>query len=229
MIGIVTAVYDNFDELRPLPEQSEEVDAVCVTDDPELEAPGWRIMYEPRPGVDPNRAAKTGKCLPWAYSDCEVTIWLDAQFEVVSSDFARTAATCVDAAHPIAQYPHPQRDCIYEEAAVSATMARYHGEPLAEQVAHYRLALGHPPGWGLYAAGVTVRLDTPKVRAMGSAWLHQINRWSVQDQVSLPVVLRAYGLRPAPLPPYHELGIVHSPSDRHDYGVDRRVGTMLHG
>lgn len=229
MIGIVTAVYDNFDLLRELPEQSEEVDAVCVTDDPDLEARGWRIVYRPRPGVDPNRAAKTAKCLPWAFVAGDVTVWLDAQFEVVSADFARTAASCVDALHPIAQYPHPQRTCIYDEAAVSATMERYRDEPLAEQTEFYRTELGHPEGWGLYAAGVTVRLDTPDVRDMGRTWLLQIERWSVQDQISLPVVLRAYGLRPAGLPSFGELGIRHCPSDRHDYPTDRAGGVMLHG
>lgn len=68
--AVVTAVYDRYDTLKPaLPQSGPKVDWVCVTDDPGLEADGWRIVVQPRPGVHPNRAAKHPKCEPWRYTE----------------------------------------------------------------------------------------------------------------------------------------------------------------
>lgn len=203
-VAVITAIYDSYDELKPtLPQKGVSVDWVLVTDDEALKdettARGWRVVYEPRPGVHPNRAAKHPKYEPWRYTSADRSVWVDASFRIVSETLAVEALEYAD---PIAQFQHPWRDCLFAEATESAGLAKYDGEPSLEQAEHYA-AQGHPVNWGLWATGFIARQHTESVRALGALWLEETYRWSFQDQVSQPFVLRETGLRPASLPGTH--------------------------
>ena len=201
-VAIVTALYDRYDELKPaLPQSGTDVEWILVTDAmPDAEqAAGWTIVHDPHPGVHPNRAAKQPKFRPWEYTDAVASIWLDASFRVVSDRFAVEA---IALAEPIAQFVHPWRDCLYDEAAESAMLPKYAGEPVIEQGAYYR-ARGHPEHWGLWAAGVIARQHTEAIRQLGVAWAHEVEVWSFQDQISQPFALRETALRPAAFPGSH--------------------------
>lgn len=202
--AVICANYDNYDSFKGTCGQSlDDVDWVYVTDNEaigrgDVDPQGWRIVFEPRPGMHPNRAAKFPKCLPAEYTDAPCSVWVDASFQVVSDQFVTEALAWAD---PIAQFRHPERSCIYAEAQASA-YAKYHGEPITEQVGHY-LEAGHPQNWGLWATGVIARHHTPEVVAFGLAWLDEIDRWSFQDQLSEPFALRESGLRPTDFPGRH--------------------------
>lgn len=201
--AVICANYDLYDTFKPTLEQTIGVEWVYVTDDEALgrgdvDPKGWTVAYEPRPGLHPNRAAKWPKCLPADYTSAPCSIWIDASFQVISETFVEEALAF---AEPIAQFAHPDRDCIFDEVGAS-TSGKYAGEPIAEQAEHYRGA-GHPAHWGLWATGVIVRRHEPDVLAMGKAWLGEIGRWSFQDQISEPHCLRGAGLRPVDLPGRH--------------------------
>jgi len=203
-LAIITAITDDYDTLKPvMPQQGVDVEWVCVTDGEPLPdadaATGWTMVCEPRHSRHPNRAAKRPKLTPWEYTTATASIWVDASFRVVSDRFAVEALALAD---PIAQFEHPWRDCLYEEAAHSALLPKYAGEPIIEQGAHYR-AHGHPERWGLWAAGVIARRHTRQVQKLGEAWTAEIDAWSFQDQISQPYALRNVGLHPASLPGSH--------------------------
>lgn len=206
-VAILSAIYDSYDLLKPaMPQRDVTVEWVLVTDDEALKdeatALGWRVVYEPRPGVHPNRAAKHPKYEPWKYTDADVSLWVDASFRVVSERLAVEATAGLTEAEPIAQFQHPWRDCLYAEAKESAGLPKYAGEPVLEQAEHYR-TLGHPEGWGLWATGVIARRHTEAVQGMGRLWLAETYRWSFQDQISQPFALREKGLRPMAFPGMH--------------------------
>lgn len=206
-VALITAIYDGYDELKPvLPQQGADVEWVFVTDDPDIGEQetyrGWRVVYEPRPGVHPNRAAKHPKYEPWRYASAPVSVWVDASFRVVSDRFAVEATAGLTEAEPIAQFVHPWRDCLFDEATASAHLRKYEGEPVLKQADHYS-ERGHPAGWGLWATGVIARRHTEAVRELGVRWLAETYAWSFQDQVSQPFALRETGLRPTALPGNH--------------------------
>jgi hypothetical protein len=95
----------------------------------------------------------------------------------------------------------PHRHVIWIEAQASIGVesqgGKYDDQPILEQVDHYR-AEGHPEHGGLYACG-TIAWDTDSelARDLGAAWLAECERWSIQDQLSLPVVCRRLGLVPS--------------------------------
>jgi hypothetical protein len=150
---------------------------------------------------------------PWRYTDATASVWIDAAYRVTNPKFVHEAITY---AHPIAQFVHPWRDCIYDEATVSIQMGKYGSEPINQQAARY-LAHGHPAHWGLWATGVIARQHTNRVKAFGDAWLGECATWSYQDQVSEPYALRLHELWPTPLPGTHleNAWLAYEASGRH--------------
>jgi hypothetical protein len=203
--AVLSAVYDRYDVVRPvLPQQGADVEWVLVTDDEALyrgdaDPLGWQIVYEPRPGMHPNRAAKTPKMLPADYTAADWSVWVDASFAVVSPTFV---VDVLAHAGPLAQFVHPWRACLFDEAQASAPIPKYDGEPILDQADAYRAA-GMPAGWGLWATGVIARQHTPEVLAWGKQWLEENHRWSFQDQISHPFVCWLHNLRPGSLPGMH--------------------------
>lgn len=218
-VTVISAIYDSYDTPKPvLQQKGVDVEWLMVTDNPELQlqAPGWTVIYEPRQGVHPNRAAKRPKMLPWKYTDAEASVWIDASFLVVSPYFVRDV---ISYANPIAQFKHPWRDCIYAEIAECVAVKKYAKTGLEAQETHYRTE-GHPEHWGLWASGVTARHHTPEIQEMSERWYNDIQWFSYQDQVSLPPSLRANGLRPNEFPGNHLANkwLAYQGSGRHSHG-----------
>lgn len=196
-VTVLTAIYDNYDLLHPFPPQDVLVEAICITDNPHLHAEGWTIRHRPSE-QHPNLAAKHPKCCPWQHTNNPSVIWIDGSFAVTSSAFVREALEY----GPVAQFTHPDRDCIYTEAAYSATLTKYADLPLTDQAAHYRAA-GHPDRWGLWATGVIVRSHSSAVEQFGIDWLAECERWGYQDQISEAPMLNRHSLYPNPFPGTH--------------------------
>lgn len=214
--ALITAVYDSYDTLKPIcPQEGVDVEWICVTDRvPEAnDARGWTIVHDPRPGLHPNRAAKEPKLHPWKYTEADQSVWLDASFRVVSSTFVSEALSLAD---PIAQFVHPWRDCVYDEAAASHGLPKYDGEDFSSQVLEY-VGRGHPENWGLWATGVIARKHTDQTKKFGSMWDTEIRKYTFQDQVSEPVALRESGLRPTGFPGMHLVNgwLSYEGSERH--------------
>jgi len=202
--AILTAIYDGYDIPKAaVPQQGIDAEWVLVTDDPSIPDGwlGWRVIYAPQPGIAPIRAAKHPKFCPWEYTDAPVSVWIDGSCQVRSATFAADVLAYAD---PLAQFVSPDRDCIYDEAAVSLTIPKYAGEPIAEQAGCYRAA-GHPEHWGMWVATVIARRHTDQVEALGEAWTAEVEKWSFEDQISQPVVLRNLGLTPATIPGYYRV------------------------
>lgn len=212
---IITAIYDNYDSLKPVCPQSIDVDWICVTDNPNLASESWKIVYEPRPHIHPNRAAKTPKMLPWLYTGTSTSIWVDASFTITSPNFAKEILVF---AAPIAQYKHPWRNCMYEEIAISKKIPKYQGEigNLDRQLQVAKI-LEFPTNWGLWATGVIARTHTDQVKKMGFDWLYFNHLYSYQDQTSHPLVCYLNSLRPVELPDtyFSTNWLTYNASNRH--------------
>jgi hypothetical protein len=127
-------------------------------------------------------------------------VWVDASFRIGSTTFAVDALSYAD---PIAQFVHPWRDCLYDEADAVLGLKKYapDTEVHAQKAAYLRIA--HPEHWGLWATGVIARQHTTRVRMLGDAWTMEVYNHTYQDQISQPFVLRNVDLRPTGLPGTH--------------------------
>lgn len=199
MAVVVTACIGHYDTLRPPVEQTGEVDWLAFVEDGDTVPWPWKpVIVKPDPAEHPRMVAKQYKMAPVGASPDMV--WVDANTEITSRWFVHDMLRA--RRNGIAVWAHPQRSCIYDEAEASLRLCpeKYAGQPIGEQVEHYR-AEGHPRRAGLYACG-TVAWDwsNPLAAQIGSAWWAECRRWSYQDQLSLPVVLRRLGAEPGIFP-----------------------------
>jgi hypothetical protein len=193
-VAVITANYGNYDQVQPVPRQSTNVDEwILVTDDPETDVPGWKVVYEPRHHVHPNIAAKIPKFRPDLYSSADYTIWVDAS-TTLERNFVDHSLLCMNAASGWAMFPHPDRTSIIEEVKASRGLSKYNDQALELQVEQY-LKSGYPDEH-LWATGAIVR-DSGNATfnsSFGDAWLAEVIRWSFQDQLSFAFLAWRFGL-----------------------------------
>lgn len=212
---IYTAIVGNYDELNQPVVQDTDCDFICFTDSRLPARVGaWNVVHLKRQaGMSPRMQAKRFKLLShrvfpngrlalryrlrrgaWSLRNRYTgSIWVDGSVTIKSKSFARDhLAAAADAGW--AMFRHPDRDCIFDEAAVGATMEKYRGLPVFEQVEAYRREgiLAHS---GLFACGIIARREplSDLLRRVNELWWEESMRWTCQDQLSLPYVLRNTG------------------------------------
>lgn len=212
-VCVYTAVYGDYDELKPFPPQSVASDFVCFSDAAMPVTYGWRLIRSRRhAALHPRMRAKFFKLmshrvfphgrLAWRYNPIRASlalrphydalVWVDASLKIKSPHFVAELVETIGA-HDWAMFVHPDRDCIYDEADLSVLLTKYRGLPIREQVETYRQE-GYPAKAGLFACGIIARRSSsPKLAAVNEAWWAENCRWTYQDQLSLPVVLWRLG------------------------------------
>jgi hypothetical protein len=195
-VALYTAIYGDSDWVKPVPNLG--VPCILYTDR-ELSAPGWEVRVVPHciatlkgsPAITaPMLAHKFWKTHPHlAVPDADVSLWIDGSMQVVVDDYVERCLAALDV-DDWSCVRHPSRGCIYPEADVSATLTwRYDADAIQAQADFYR-SIGHPANWGLIATGANVRRHTANVIELGELWWKECLKWSHQDQLSLPVLLR---------------------------------------
>ena len=216
---IYTAIYGGYDTLREQMAQTIPTDFICFTDSPDVSpAKPWSVVSNhDRPNLHPRMRAKYFKILSHiVFPDGAVDrslvpsdfpartydylIWIDGSIQLVRPDFVEMIVSHMPEGG-WTMLKHPQRDCIYDEAAESLRYYpnKYGHLPIIEQVESYR-AEGYPEHNGLMACTVIGR--TSKDRSLdrvNDMWWHENLRWSYQDQLSLPYVLWKLNMTYAPI------------------------------
>ena len=195
-VAVVSAVFGRYDE-PVFVEQTAPCQHVLVTDGEGLVPAGWDVQVVNPGKLQPRLAAKFPKCAPWRFVDADIYVWLDGSI-LPEPNLVEAITDCL-LDQDVAFYSHPHRTTITSEAQASKDLNKYPGAFVREQAQSY-VDAGHPDDWGLWAAGIFVLRNTLQVRQMGERWLAEICKWTVQDQLSLPVALRQAGLWPTPLP-----------------------------
>jgi hypothetical protein len=204
---VYTAIFGGYDTLKQPPEQDEACEFICFTDS---KMPGrvgaWRVIHvRTDRSVHPRLQAKRFKLLshrifpngrlshrygwPSVRRHADLSIWIDASLQIKSSTFVRDMRRKLDDGG-WAMFVHPDRNCIYDEASASVIMQKYEGLPILPQVDAYRSIV--PPQAGLYACGVIVRREPPTnlLKQANELWWEENLKWTYQDQLSLPFVIR---------------------------------------
>jgi hypothetical protein len=199
-----------YDDLKAVPKQDVDCDLFCFADaDLPARAGDWRVVrVRRRPAIHPRMRAKYFKLLshrvfpggrlalrfdPMAAFGkrprYDATLWIDGSIRIKSKSFVREFLSGIGNSGWVL-FPHPDRDCIFEEAEVSLTMEKYRGLPLEEQVRAYGME-GVQPHSGLYACTIIGRQEplSAPLQALNESWWAENWKWSYQDQLSLPYLL----------------------------------------
>jgi hypothetical protein len=202
---VYSAIFGGYDVPKPHPAHRGVAEWRLYADK-EIAAPGWHVIVVPplfSPSesahfvTTPRMRAKWYKCNPPA--DYAKSLYLDGSVVLMGLGLLEEALAFEG---EWASYPHPERDCILEEAEASLVQMpkKYAGQPLAAQAAHYiETGLVRPHG-GLWAGGILVRRHTKAVIQCGRDWWMQCGEWqSAQDQIALPYCLARHGIAPVAL------------------------------
>lgn len=198
MIYFYTAVYG--DHIPLLEFDTKGFEFRCYTDR-KIESKTWKITRTVDGGepMHPRMAAKLHKMFPPPDGPNDISIWIDASITVTDVHAMVKACKSALKGHDLALFRHPERSSVYDEAHVSAKLPKYTGLPLVAQVESYREE-GLPANVGLWAGGVIVRKRGPKYVNFENDWWEEINKWSYQDQLSLPYVLWKNNVHPGVIP-----------------------------
>lgn len=189
-VVIVTAVFGGRDIPRTVPRV--DVDDCVMFTDRIVKAKGWRVNQVNKP-ADFRREARRIKTLALDLIQADTVLWIDGRVTVRDQPLRPLLERALAAAE-IAAYPHPWRDCAYDEAHECAHLHRAPAAALAGQTAAYRAA-GLPEHWGLRNTMVLARRNTEAMRQLGRDWWHEIQTHTIRDQVSLPFLLWRDGIK----------------------------------
>ena len=159
---------------------------VAFTDFP-FESKVWERRPVCNEYPDPVRNAKKHKILPHIYfPDAEYSLWIDGSItlKVPLEELIHKFLQNTD----IAMFPHPYRDCLYDEAMACITFGLDDPDVIDSQINRYNLE-GYLPRRGLFEATVILRRHTNEIRAFNETWWDEIKWGSRRDQISLPYVL----------------------------------------
>lgn len=195
--AVFTAISGDYNQLRDHPRVAG-VDWIAFVDQPgQVTDSNWDVRPLFSYGEeDKRRQAKWYKVQSLLeVAEYDRTLWLDGSCEILQPT---AVSKLLDIEAPIALYVHPDRDCAYQEAGFSLGMRKYRDQPIREQ-AQYYLDGEYPEHAGLWFTGLLLRNRCPEVERIERAWWNEIDHWSYQDQISLPVVFHNLGIKPEPL------------------------------
>ncbi len=190
VITVYSAVYGGYDQLNHHP-----VKPTLFTEiDGGLNAEAWDVKEVKVPGMHPRMKAKYFKCNP---HEClpghDISIWIDGSATIHDPNFVERCVKYLGKADMMA-FTHPtDRKCIYEEAAFCRDFPKYRDHDILGQVEAYRQA-GHPENDGLWACGLLVRRNNEAMRNFNQSWWLENCRYTYQDQLSFPFLVRKTGI-----------------------------------
>lgn len=199
---VYSSIYGGYDRPKPPRPHPEVSEWRLYTDDPEIVAPGWNVVVEPRNELaHPRMQAKYRKCHPPKLGPAATSLYLDGSIRLRDPSLLDAAIEALTASD-WAMYWHPERTNIVDELEASKHLRKYDGQRLDPQVTFYIDNYGRSmllEYAGLWAAGILARRHTEKVLAASAGWWTECRTWTYQDQLSLPVVIAQSGIKPKPL------------------------------
>ncbi len=209
-VCLYTAVFGEYDRIWEPVRQKVDCDYLLITDRPETvpTASLWKVVALDTFGffpMHPRLMARYMKIMGHEFfrflsrlhhdaglHSYDHVVWVDGSVRITSPDFVSFMIGSIGT-NGLAMLKHPERDCIYDEAAKCARMLKSRGLPVREQAEHYR-AQGYPAHNGLMATTVFARdMRRPDLDAIAGEWWEEILQWTYRDQISLPYVLWKHG------------------------------------
>jgi len=194
------------DPLRLLPPGAGtdlDLDFVCLTDNPALRSPTWRVELIPGGHLPPEKLSRRPKTLPHEYfPDAACSLYVDntVAFKRLPCRSDLQPAGRAPGAPLFRAFLHPNRKDLREEATVIAMLGYDDVDVVCRQLDFvartYPLDSFHP----LTTATVLLREHHHEhVRGVGQTWWETYLAFSKRDQLSLNFALRQWGVGVQPL------------------------------
>lgn len=174
---LYTAIFGQYDDLKPINNPTPGWKYVCFTDQP-LVSDVWEIVQCPLFG-GPRRTSKLYKIKFHEFVQDEISMWIDASF-IVNCDLNEWMKRFKA---PFTLMQHPKRNCVYQEALACIKNRRDNPGIIRSQVDRYR-RLGLPVANGMAATGIMIRQRCKETIAFSELWWKEIQAGCQRDQIS---------------------------------------------
>lgn len=180
---VYTAIFDDYDVLTDPEEPSPGVDYICFTDAADVGSETWTpvvVESEDLSAAELNRAVKI---LPHEFlPSYDASLYVDGNIKIrcdVSGLFDEHLPD-----RTMALPPHPNRNCVYEEADACIEAGKGDPEEINEHMQRYRRR-GFPEDAGLPENSLLLRRHhAPAVKETMETWWEEFRRGSNRDQLS---------------------------------------------
>ena len=186
-IVVYTAIFNDYDVLLRPRKVSYDVDYICFTDNPDIVPDPWQAKKVVPDFESMKRESARYKFLPHKhFPKHDLSIWVDGNIHVLEQPERIISDLLGDS--NLAVSPHPERNCIYDEAEALIRLGKSNPEPTREQINKYRQA-GLPQNFGLSSTGVLIRRHhhTEVITVMEKWWDEFMSETS-RDQLSFEYV-----------------------------------------
>jgi|GEM_PF-1225771 len=198
-IAVYTAIFDRYDDLKPLMPQSIPADFYHFTDNPRIIDNQWKICEAPVPGKNLNARLMNRwyKLFPdkiEVLNDYDITIYLDGNCSLRNAGFIDACVASL-ANGDMLLFRHPRRSCIYEEFAACRQFRKFDasGSDIVQEREYRKFYTSNN---GLYWCGCLVRRKSDTLRRISEHWWEHLMKYTWRDQVSFPVVCHLDGFSP---------------------------------
>jgi hypothetical protein len=197
LVGAKEALANPLALLPPGSRSDLELDFVCLTDNPRLRSPVWRIELLPGGHLPAEKLSRRPKTMPHEYfPDAEFSLYIDntVAFKRLPQ---RSDLVAGPAGGPVFRaFQHPNRKDLREEATVIAMLGYDDVDVVCRQLDFigrtYPLESFQP----LTTATVLLREHHhDSVRGVGQTWWETFLAFSKRDQLSLNFALRQWGVQ----------------------------------
>lgn len=197
---IYTCITGNYDELQKPEVVTPGWDYIVFTDDPKLNAPGWRkiIIKTNKPiykGLEAPKIQRRVKILAHEYlPDYDLSIWIDGNI-LIKTNLDDFVAKNLHKGNILALMTHDQRKCIYEEGRVCAKLRKDNHHLINKQM-EWLKKQKMPKDQGMVQTGLQIRLhNDPKLVDFNNRWFEIVKEFSKRDQLSFNFVMWKHGFK----------------------------------
>ena len=184
---VYTSITGNYDNLWEPLFEDKDITYVCFTNNRKLKSKVWNIEYIQNDQLDDMYLVKKIKMNPNLYfKEFETSVWADGKYEIQAD--LRAYIEKYGKRKPILCFPHFQRECIYDEAAMCICTKKGKKEDIIRQITDY-YRKGYPVDNGLCEMGCIVRRHNDElVMKIMREWQEEVAYYSYRDQLSFPYV-----------------------------------------
>jgi len=183
-IKVFTVNFNNYDKFNDIDFSREGVEFYYLTDK-KVQVKGFlmtHVDYKEH-HKDPSKASRSIKCSSQELFDTDYSIYVDASFKIKDVDFKKEIEDLGD--FDIAQFKHPERNCLYDEAEACIENSKFESEipSIINKVSEYSNNK-FPANYGLACGGFIIRKHSQKMIDFDKMWWNEIKTGTGRDQIS---------------------------------------------
>jgi hypothetical protein len=195
---IYTCLTGGYDDLLQPEVINNDFDYICFSNDiKEIQIGVWQIRQIPFETDDNTRLSRYSKLLPHkVLQEYEYSIYMDANIQIIGQEFYDIVNKKIEEGVLIAQVPHLNRDCVYEDIKIAYRYGKVDFKSAHRQY-KYLQNNEFPKHYGLYENNIILRNhNVEKVVIISENWWKEFSKSAKRDQFSLTYVYWINNFKP---------------------------------